>query len=136
LSKHDDIVAFLQGWLPAHPELGGGYGSIAWWQYHSPFQQQLPSHDDLGAELVQITEFRALQLGTWLGSTDGQVIEQAVAVVVPPLFRPQFELVVNGLKFAADLQRQHGERVAGGVALGVLGVSAILALAASGSRAA
>src|SRR4051812_42189091 len=106
MNKHDEIVGFLQGWLSTHPDFALGHGTASWWEYRTPYQRPLPSQEDLGAELVQLAEFRALQLGTWLGSTDGQVIEQAVATVVPPWFRPQYDLVVGGLKFAAELQRQ------------------------------
>ena len=134
MSQHDDIVAFLSGWLSAHPEFGVEDGAVAWHAFRPPGWQTLPSLEGLAAELVGTSEFRALKLGSWLGSTDGQVIEQALHVVIPPAFKPQYELVLGGLRLAAKLQRQHGTRVAGRVALGVIGVGTVLTVVASDSR--
>jgi hypothetical protein len=72
--------------------------------------------------LLNDTEFRALQLGTWLGTTDGEVISQAVEQIIPPFYRPEYDLVINGLTIAANLQAQEGQQVAEKVALGVIGV--------------
>jgi hypothetical protein len=88
----------------------------------------MPSYEDLAQELLDTAGFRALQLGSWLGTTEGQVIEQAVAVVIPPMFRPQYALVVNGLMRAAELQ-QRGDRRAGAVAVSVLLLGAVLVAA-------
>jgi hypothetical protein len=66
-----------------------------------------------------------LRLGTWLGTTDGQIISSAVATVIPPTYRPEYNLVVDGLKLAAELQAQGKQKVAsiiGGVVLVVSGV--------------
>ena len=77
--------------------------------------------------LLGDAEFRALQLGTWLGTTDGEVISQAVAQIIPPFYRPEYDLMVKGLTLAASLQAQEGQQVAGKVALGVIGVGLFFA---------
>jgi hypothetical protein len=103
----------------------GPYGTspIAWYPPPTPEQ--------LAEALLQDAEFRSLQLGSWLNSTDGQVIAEAVAMVVPPLYRTDFELVVEGLQRAADLQRLAGKERAGQMALAVIlaGALAFLTLA-------
>jgi hypothetical protein len=52
------------------------------------YYQQPPrlSAEELAQELLGIAEFRALQLGTWLGTTHGQIIAEAVEVVAPPFY--------------------------------------------------
>ena len=96
------------------------WGRTAW-------QQQLPSVEQFAGTLVADVEFRSLQLGTWLRSTDGEVIETAVGMVIPPIYKPEYDLAVNGLKLAARLQQQEGQRVAGRVALVTAGASLLAA---------
>ena len=67
----------------------------------------------LATNLLADSEWRTLQLGTWLGTADGEVISNAVAAVIPPMYRPEYNLVVGGLKLAAQLQAQGKQRVAG-----------------------
>lgn len=115
LAKCDQIVDFLRRrntFIPSvyrHP-----WGRTAW-------QQPLPSVNQLAKALVADAEFRSLQLGSWLGTTDGEVIETAVGMVIPPIYRPEYDLAVDGLTLAARLQQQAGQEVAGKVALSVVG---------------
>ncbi len=85
--------------------------------------QQLPTVEQFAKGLVADTEFRSLQLGTWLGTTHGEVIEAAVGMVIPPFYRPEYELAVEGLKVASRLQQQAGQELAGKVALSIVGAS-------------
>jgi hypothetical protein len=85
----------------------------------------LPSPEDYARTLLADGEFRALQLGTWLGTTDGEIISQAVAQVIPPFYRPEYDLLVNGLTLAAKLQAQEGQLRAGMIALGVISATLI-----------
>jgi hypothetical protein len=99
------------------------------WRYQYP-----PTVQELAQELVQIAEFRALRLGTWLGTADGLVITKAVEVVVPPFLRPDIELLTEGLKLAARLQQEEGQRVAGRVVLAATSITIIGALLRWGSK--
>ncbi len=85
------------------------------WRYNQP-----PTPEELARELLDMTEFRTLQVGTWLGTADGEIITKAVEMVIPPYLRPDIELLVDGLKLAARLHQQRGQRIARGVALAVL----------------
>jgi hypothetical protein len=69
--------------------------------------------------LLADAEFRSLQVGNWLGTTDGQIISQGVAQVIPPFYRPEYDLVVEGMKLAAN-QQAKGQQTAGKIAFGVL----------------
>jgi hypothetical protein len=114
-------------WAAAHP----------WAEsYHSPyFLGPRRTVEETAHELLGIVEFRALHLGTWLGTTDGRVIAEAVESVTPPFYRQDVELLVAALQHAAALQQQEGQQAAGRFALGAIGVAGVvaLAIAASGS---
>jgi hypothetical protein len=92
--------------------------------------QQLPPLDEFRQELLEDAEFRALQLGDWLRTTDGQVIAEAVSMVIPPAYGPAYELAVQGLTLAAEDQAQEGREAAGAVALVTLLVVAAIVLVA------
>lgn len=92
------------------------------------------SVEDYAHLLPSDAEFRSLQIGNWLGTTDGQIISQAVAQVLPPFYQPEYDFVVNGLMLAANLQAQEGQQAAGKVALGVIGVGLFFAALAYISR--
>jgi hypothetical protein len=57
---------------------------------------------------VADAEFKGLQLGGFLNTPTGEFLEQAVEMIVPKAFSLEFELIVAGLKLAAD--RQQGEK--------------------------
>ncbi len=98
------------------------------WSYPSyGYPIQRPTPEELAHELLSIAEFRALQLGTWLGTTDGQVLTQAVEMVAPPFYRQDVELLVEALKLAASIQQREGQEVAGKIALGGIGLSLLVA---------
>jgi hypothetical protein len=70
--------------------------------------------------LLADAEFRSLQLGTWLGTTNGEVFSEAVSQVIPPFYKEEFDLMVDGLVLASHLQAQEGKQAAGRVALGTV----------------
>jgi hypothetical protein len=89
--------------------------------------QQLASVEELCGELLEDAEFRALALGGALGSTEGQVISEAVSAVIPPEYRAVFDLAVGALTLAAQRQCEQSRRTAGGVALAVVGAGLLMA---------
>jgi len=99
----------------------------------SAFPQPRPSAEELATELLGIAEFRALQLGTWLGTPEGETVTAAVEAVSPPFYRPDVELLVDALKLAAATQQKAGLKRA--IAIGAVGV-AIIGFGIGGSRAA
>jgi hypothetical protein len=126
MSQQEQITSFLDRFVK-WPRDDGQY-----WTRSILFEvQRRPSTEELAEELLQLGEFRALQLGTWLGTTQGEIITQAVESVMPPFYREDTVLLVEGLKFAASLQQQEGQRAAGRIALALCGVALLLALGLS-----
>jgi hypothetical protein len=58
----------------------------------------LPTSQDLAEQWLNNAEFRALQLGTWLNTSDGQILAAAVESVLAPGYREEFELLVDALE--------------------------------------
>lgn len=136
MTKQEEIAAFID----RHITLRRARGVDPRWlstpaRRHG--QPERPTAEQLGNELLAIAEFRALQLGGWLGTTDGQVIAEAVEMVSPPLYAEDVDLLVQALIYASQLQQRESQTVAGKVALGAIAVAAVLAIciAASGPRA-
>jgi hypothetical protein len=111
-ARLEQIVEFLDRRSDLIPRVVNPY----WLQQGAPL-----SVEDYAQLLLSDAEFRSLQVGNWLGTTDGEIISQAVAQVLPPFYRPEYDFVVNGLTLAANLQAQEGQQVAGKVALSVIG---------------
>jgi hypothetical protein len=116
--KRNELVAFLQQRSDLVPQLNQPY-----WLH----QYNLLTPEQYAQVLLGDAEFRALQLGTWLGTTDGEVINQAVEQIIPPFYRPEYDFMIKGLTLAASLQAQEGQQVAGKVALSVIGVGLFFA---------
>ena len=138
MTKQQQIAAFLEKHitLPRMPTSYGSRGDAYPWAqtYHYPYvPTPRPTAEQVAHELLGIAEFKALQLGTWLGTTDGKVIAQAVESVTPPFYRTDVELLVAALQHAATLQQQEGQQAAGRFALGAIGVAGVVALAIASS---
>ena len=137
MTKQEQIADFIAKHITL-PRMATRYG-LAHYQSPSAYSYgyippNRPSVEQVAEELLGVGEFRALQLGTWLGTTDGQVIAEAVEMVTPPLYRQDVELLVAALRYAAQLQQQEGQKIAGRVALGAVGVAALVAVSIGGSR--
>jgi hypothetical protein len=93
------------------------------------FGQHRPTAAEIGDAWREETEFRALQLGTWLNTPDGQMIAAAVEAVSPPFYAEDEKLLVAALRHAADHQREEGLQAAGRnavIAFVVAGAAALL----------
>lgn len=110
-----------------------------WTDNFSIYAQPRPTVEQLATELLGIAEIRALRLGAWLTTPDGEMIAQAVETMTPPLYRDDVELLVAALQHAAKMQQIEGQDRAGKFAVGAIGAAAVLAIGiggAAGSRAA
>ncbi len=122
MSDRNDIkIEQIAGLLRRRPDLIPQVSHPYFWR-----PNPLPSPEDYARTLFADSEFCALQLGTWLGTTDGEIISRAVAQVIPPLYRPEYELLVNGLTLAAKLQAQEGQAAAEKVLLVLLGATLLI----------
>jgi hypothetical protein len=91
--------------------------------WHPPIER--PSAAELAAQLFAIAEFRALGLGSWLGTPQGAFFASAVEAVSPPFYRQDEELLVEALKLAAKMQSGN-QRAAGAFALGAIALGVFL----------
>jgi hypothetical protein len=97
-------------------------------------KQALPTVEEYAGLLLDDAEFRSLQVGNWLGTTNGQIISEGVAQVIPPFYRPEYELVVEGMKLAANQQAISGQATAGKIALGVFMTGLVVSVVAASLR--
>jgi hypothetical protein len=122
--KQQQIVDYLS----EHPVLGP-YVRSAFefdplvWPYWVP--RVLPSVEELAEAMLQDEGFRALHLGNWLGTTDGQIISEAVGLAIPLQYGAAYDVAVEGLQLAASMQQKEGRKTAGAFALLVI-VGALL----------
>lgn len=134
MTKQEQLTAFLNeriiwprmvspyfGWSPPFP------------YHHSLYAQPRPTVEQLAKELLGIAEIRALRLGAWLTTPNGEVITRAVKAMSPPLYRDDVELLVAALQHAAKMQQQEGQDRAGRFAVGAIGVATVLAIGISGA---
>jgi hypothetical protein len=64
------------------------------------------SVETLAKELLALSEFRALELGAWLGTPDGEIFTQAVEAAMPPFYGEDVALIAEALRMAAKLQHE------------------------------
>ncbi len=136
MTKQEEIAAFLDQhvqrcitpWASYSYPYRGAYG-------YSFIPRPRSTAEELGQHFYEMAEFKALGLGSWLGTTEGQIITEAVGMLAPPLYRDDVDFLVSALQYAALLQQVEGRRQAGNVALGVIGVALILALFIGGAGA-
>lgn len=89
-------------WLPASPAVASQYTAR-----------------DVAGWLLRDAEFRALKLGTWLSTPDGQLVAAAVEALAPPPYGQDAELLITALQFAAQQQQTEArQKILAGVAVG------------------
>jgi hypothetical protein len=134
MTKQQQIAVFLDQHV-TFPRATSpfGWAGQQWRGEPYRFAQPRPTHQQVAHELLAIPEFRALQLGTWLGTMNGEIIAEAVELVTPPFYREDVELLVEALKLAAQMQAQEGTDKAGKIALGAIGIAAVVAIGLSGA---
>ena len=92
--------------------------------------------EQLGEELLHSAAFAALRLGTFLGTPDGRLIAEGVSLVIPPIYKFEYDLTVKALTHAAQRQQHDQRRQAVPVLATVLAPLALLALTRTIARAA
>lgn len=80
-----------------------------------------PTANELAEQWLEMAEFQALRLGTWLSTPEGQLFAEAIEMISPPFYRADAELLIEALQIAASEQQHRGRRntalVVGAVAL-------------------
>lgn len=125
------IVSFIQHSPILRP--------VAWSQAIPPTHRSpYPTAAQMADELLTDPEFQALRLASWLRSPDGALIAEAVGLVIPPVYRLEYELGVEALQLAAEMQHARGrrQRLAGILALTGISILGVGVLAPAVRRAA
>src|SRR5665213_1190561 len=104
MTKQEQIAVFLNEYVkwPRMPVSRFGEIPLPWERslYFVPeFRHDRPTAEVIGNELLNVAEFRALQLATWSGTTDGEVLIQGVEMMLPPFYRQDIELLVAALQY-------------------------------------
>lgn len=121
--RHQEIARFIQRSRALRPL------TVSPYTVPPPWREPYPDAQRLAELLLDEANFQALRLATWLSSPDGQLIGEAVALVISPALQPDFNLAVEALQLAAQMQYEQGElrRLAG--------VFAVIVVAAFGYKA-
>lgn len=126
VASPEDIAEFLEVFIedwPRAPEFQ--------FQFRPPpAMAHRFSASDVASQLLETAGFRALHLGSWLSTPNGELIAAGVELLSPPPYDVDIELLVEALKIAATKQRTAELDKA----LGIGVVAAIAAALFSGSR--
>jgi hypothetical protein len=86
--------------------------------------------EQVAAELLADAEFRALRLGNWLSTPEGEFVAAAVTSLMPQLYAADADVLIKALQLAARQQQADARKtIAAGVAIAAVGA---LAIGASG----
>jgi hypothetical protein len=88
------------------------------WVLQSPVAGQWNVAEVAGM-LIADAEFKALRLGTWLSTPDGQLLASAIEKLAPAPFAEDTQLLIEALQLAAQMQQADARRkILAGVAVG------------------
>lgn len=113
------LAKFTEGW-PRYQPWG--------WTPYAGLSSGL-NVDQVAAELLADAEFRALKLGTWLSTPEGEFIAAAVTALMPPLYQQDADLLVAALQMAAKQQQSEARKTI----VAATAVAGVFALAISTS---
>jgi hypothetical protein len=113
----------------------------AWPQPPQPWDYSYPMHaapiasqhtaDDVAEWLLADAEFRALKLGNWLSTPDGELVMTAIGMLAPAPYAQDAQLLAEALQLAARRQQDDArKKIFAAIAIG----GAVVAIGASGSK--
>ena len=92
------LAKFIQAW-PRQPQPWG-------YSYHAPAPiASQHTVGDVAGWLLADAEFRALKLGTWLSTPDGELVMAAIGMLAPAPYAQDAQLLAEALQFAARQQQ-------------------------------
>lgn len=133
-----DNVAALQQYIQQRAG-NASYGHPRFWVNHQlPAMNQVTQQDidNLTSYLLEDADFRAIQLGTWLGTPEGKEVRVAINKSLPPVYRPYAELFELAVMRAATLQHEGKVKESGRYVIGaavVIGAGMLAWLLGNGS---
>jgi hypothetical protein len=91
--------------------------------------------EEIAEELLADGEFRALKLGTFLNTPDGQMTAAAVKAITPAPYKLDVELLIEALQLAGRRQHDEAQKAVGAALVLALGAAAVAALLANSGNA-
>jgi hypothetical protein len=82
----------------------------------------------IAEELFADAEFKALKLGTFLNTPDGQLLASAVEAITPMPYRQDVALLIDALQLAAKMQQDAAREALVKGAMVAIGAAAVVAL--------
>jgi methylmalonyl-CoA mutase cobalamin-binding subunit len=122
-TPQERITAYLERFTEQRPQ------QTRYWLVQ-PTMSEHYTTAQIADALLADAEFRALKLGTWLSTPDGQLVTSAVIALSPPPYQQDIELLTEALQLAAARQQAEARQK---IAIGLLG-RAVLAAAIGSSR--
>jgi hypothetical protein len=119
------LEEFIQDW-PRDPTWQGGPFPFR----PQPAMAYQTSAEEIAGQMFEMVGFRALRLGSWLNTSDGELMAAAVGRLAPPPYEIDAKLLVDALKIAATKQRSAEREKAVGIGV----VAAIGAVLLAGSK--
>lgn len=129
MATREEVAQFLDEFIQDWPR------DPTWQGNPLPFRPQPAmayqvSAEELAGQIFETVGFRALRLGSWLNTPDGELMAAAVELLTPPPYQVDAKLLADALKIAATKQRSAELEKAVGIGL----VAAIGTVLLSGSR--
>lgn len=121
------ISEYLDRFTAHWPRYNQDYYDYGWgWNTQQPSVASQHTASEIAKALLEDAEFRALKLGTWLNTPDGELLAAAVTTLAPPPYQEDAKLLIEALQFAAQ-QQQADARTK------LLAVGALVAVVAYGA---
>jgi hypothetical protein len=129
MSRQEKIAQFVDANCPL-PRMAFPYSVQSYPRYRGLVYGPPYAHgytvESLAEHFVASAEFEALRLGGFFNTVQGHVIAEAIELVTPPFYRQDAQLIIDGLVYAADLQKRGNQR-AGLIAVGAVVGGTVLA---------
>lgn len=119
-----DLATYLVTFAQAWPRQTQAWG----YNFNYPPATIASQHstNDVAKWLLADAEFRALKLGNWLSTPDGEFFEEAVTMLAPPPYGDDARLLMEALKLAAEQQQVEARRkILAAIAIGSVAAIAI-----------
>jgi hypothetical protein len=98
----------------------------SWSWIHQPAMASAYTATQIAETLLRDAEFRALRLGTWLSTPDGELVAAAVEALMPAPYRDDAALLSEALQLAAQQQQAEARQK---LARGLFGTAVAAAIA-------
>ena len=114
-----DVARYLTTFTQAWPRPPASW-DMNYWNPPAPIATQHTVRN-VAEWLFADAEFKALKLGNWLTTPDGEFVAEAVSMIAPTPYAQDIDLLIEALQLAAKLQQEDAR---GKIALAVFGVGA------------